>query len=290
MKATALTTLVVFMVCTLPALRAQSPITISQPELSLKGDKVQIGYDLMNTSRTERFTVRIEVTTESGRMINPRTLTGDVGPQVNGGNNKKIFWDIGADSIFLDEEVFIQVIALPELPPEPVTHPLTAEKENAAEAVPEEAGPEESVDSRSGLATKEYNRTALIMQSIAFPGLGLSRASGNPHWLRGVAGYGCLAGSVYLNRKGWNSYQDYLASEDPNAVDDLFDQAYNARKYSQILGYAAVGVWAVDLAWTVLGTSNMERYYQAMERRGISFDTTLEPLSNTPLITMRYRF
>ncbi|MCK4745564.1 MAG: hypothetical protein KAT15_00940, partial [Bacteroidales bacterium] len=119
----------------------------------------------------------------------------------------------------------------------------------------------------------------------------LSRLNqGAPHWIRGVAGYGCLAGSVYLNRKAWNSYQDYLNSEDPNSVDDLFDQAYNAKGTSQILGYAAIGIWVADLAWTILGTSQMNKDQTSINRKGFSIGTTVEPVSNVPLIALRYKF
>jgi hypothetical protein len=206
------------------------------------------------------------------------SLTGDIGKGVTGAGNKKIIWDIKADSIFLDEEVFVEIFALPETPP---TEPVTMVEDPVKE---ESAPPEKSKQ-------KDLNRTSLIIQSVAFPGLGLSRLNpGQPHWIRGVAGYGCLAGSIYLNRKSWSTYQDYLNSEDPNQVDDLFDKANSTQKTSRILGYAALGIWVADLAWTIIGTSGMNTDKLAGKEKGISIGADVEPMSNTPMIALRYRF
>lgn len=234
--------------------RAQNSVEVSPPELSLKNGKVHVDYDLLNSSRSEKFTVRIEISDDKGDLVPARSLSGDIGKGVNGGGNKKIIWDIGADSIFLDGDVFVEVYAMPETPPVAQTPPEETQEETKDDTR-EEVSP-----SASGSKQKQFNRTAIILQSIAFPGLGLSRVNpGKPHWIRGVAGYGCLAGSVYLNRKSWSTYQDYLNPEHPGAKDDLFDQAYDSKKTSQILGYAAVGVWVADLVWTILGTSDMNQ-------------------------------
>lgn len=291
----------IVLACTLINLRAQTGVKVSQPELSLKGGKVQIAFDLLNSSRSEKFTVRVEITGESGNHIPARSLTGDLGEGVPGGNNKKIIWDIEADSIFLDEEIFVEVYALPEAPPEAEIIP--EEQEDTAETISEETVEEEAKEPVEEKTTepvaeeppeessgKELSRTSLIIQSLAFPGLGLSRLTGSPHWLRGVAGYGCLATSVILNRSGYNTYQDYLNSEDPNAVDDLFDKAYNAQRTSRILGYAAIGIWAADLAWTIIGTSHMNKDQLSRNRKGFTIGTTVEPVSNVPLIALRYQF
>ncbi len=173
---------------------------------------------------------------------------------------------------------------LPETPPV-AESPPQEQIEEAKHEVKEEPASDKTI------AVKEYNRTLIIVQSIAFPGLGLSRINpGKPHWIRGVAGYGCLAGSVYLNRKAWSTYQDYLDPEHPGGKDDLFDQAYDTKRTSQILGYAALGIWVVDLAWTILGTSDMNKNQLSYHPKGLSIGTTIEPVSNVPLIALRYVF
>ncbi len=275
--------IILVLTCSFSNIRAQSPVVISDPALSMKSGKVLIEYGLLNSARSDKFTVRIKVTLESGKQVPASSLNGDVGEGVTGGGNRKIVWDIEADSVFLDEDIFVVVYAWPEAPPVAVV-PLQEEQEEPESTETEE--PPVTGDQ----AGKEFSRTGLIIQSMAFPGLGLSRITGAPHWLRGVAGYGCLAGSVYLNRMGWSTYQDYLNSEDPAVVDDLFDQAYNAKKRSQILGYAAIGIWVVDLAWTIAGTSGMNKGQLSDNAKGFSLGTTVEPLSNVPMIALCYRF
>ncbi len=269
--------IILCMVCFFTSLCGQQAVVVSEPVLSLKNGKVHIEFQLLNTSRSETFTVRAVITDQGGNSIQAKSLSGDLGKGVSGGGNKRIIWDIEADSMFLDEDIFVEVYALPEtqaiavIPPE--------------EDVREEEAREES---NSG---KELNRTSLIAQSIAFPGLGLSRLNpGSPHWLRGVAGYGCLAGSIYFNRRAWSNYQDYLGSESPSNVEDLFDKTYNEKKTSGILAYTALGIWVLDLAWTIIGTSGMNSDQLSMKQKRLSIGTTLEPVSNIPLIALFYKF
>ena len=285
--------------CMLSVLQAQTTVEVSDPVLSMKNGKVLIEYVLLNTSRSEKFTIRIEITNQSGNRIPARSLSGDLGEGISGGGNKRIVWDIVADSIFLDEDIFVEVYALPEAPPVSEILPevvedtvVTIQKEPMAEETrePVEEETKEAVADATEQDKKEFNRTSLIIQSMVFPGLGLSRLTGSPHWIRGVAGYGCLAGSVYLNRKAWSTYQDYLGSETPDGVDDLFDQAYNNQRTSRLLGYAAIGIWVADIAWTIIGTSDMNKKSLAGNPKGISIGTTVEPVSNVPLIALRYRF
>lgn len=264
--------IILCMVCFFTSLCGQQAIVVSEPVLSLKNGRVHIEFQLLNSSRSETFTVRAVITDQGGNSIQAKSLSGDLGKGVSGEGNKRIIWDIEADSIFLDEDIFVEIYALPETP--------------AIAVIP----PEEEVREKSS-SGKKLNRTALIAQSLAFPGLGLTRLNpGSPHWLRGVAGYGCLAGSIYFNRRAWSNYQDYLGSENPTNVDDLFNKAYNEKKTSGILAYTALGIWVLDLAWTIIGTSGMNSDQLSMKQKKLSIGTTLEPVSNIPLIALRYKF
>jgi hypothetical protein len=269
------------LLCLLCNLQAQGPIEVSKPSLSLEDGKVRIDYSLLNADESGKYTVRIEVTGQKGDRIPARSLSGDIGKGISGRGNKTIFWDLQADNIFLDEEIFVEVFALPE--------ETRAVKEELTQTPPgEEEGKTAATDTGQ---QKELNRTVLIIESLAVPGLGLSRLHpGQPHWLRGVAAYGCLAGSVYFNRKSWNTYQQYQEPPSLDEVQDLFDQAYDQKKRSRLLGYAAVGVWAVDLVWTVVGTSKMNEGSRTGKNRGLSFEPSFDQLSGAPLLTMRYRF
>jgi len=279
------------LVCYFGTLYGQYDVEVSEPVLSLKNGKVLIEYQLLNTSKSEKFSIRIDITNQLGKTIDARSLSGDVGKGVSGGGNKRIIWDIEADSIYLDEDIFVEVYALSEATPVPVDPP---EEQIAKEKDPVKGPGEdfiEDTEEEKLRSRKQFNRTSLIAQSIAFPGLGLSRLNpGTPHWLRGVAGYGCLAGSIYYNRMAWSNYQNYLGSENPTEIDDHFDRAYQQKKTSGILAYVALGTWVVDLAWTILGTSGMKGDQFSATQKRISIGTTVEPVSNVPMIALSYRF
>ena len=129
-----------------------------------------------------------------------------------------------------------------------------------------------------------------MLQSLAMPGLGLSRMTGKPHWLRGVAGYGCIAGSVILNRKAINTYAGITDLEDYDAKDELFQKSQSQDIMSDLLAYAAVGIWVTDIVWTMLGTSDLKLKPLYSDAIGISLKTTIDPLTYAPLVGIRYRF
>ena len=280
------------------ALQAQKIVEVSEPELSLKNGKVLIQFDLLNTTRSEKFTIRVDITVSGGESINARSLDGDVGEGVPGGAKKKITWDIGADSVFLDEDIFVEVYALPEAPPVVVVPPPVEEKkeevqpEDLSEAKNEEAVAEDTKepaaeDQGSG---KEFSRAGLILQSVALPGLGLTRYTDKPHWIRGALGYGCLGGSIVVNWLAYDSYTAYQTADNAADIDDFFNKAQSRKTTSEILGYAAIGIWVADLVWTFIGTSDLNKKQTAGELKGFSIGTTVEPVSSVPLIALRYRF
>ena len=219
MKKAYITLLITLCTCSTLELMAQSTVEVSRPDLSLKENGISISYKLINSSESEEFTIRIEVSDSNGRIINAKSLSGDIGENIPGGLNKEIFWDIEADSIFLDEEIFVQVYAQPEAPPVVEDSPVAEEDSPVAEEdspvveenqITEESSnksAEEIGESPPPSTGKGFNRAGIIAQSALFPGLGLSRVNpGKPHWIKGVVGYGCIAGTLYLNRMAVTSY------------------------------------------------------------------------------------
>ena len=349
---------IIFLTLVLAPLGAQPTVEVSGPELSLNKGKVLIQYDLVNTKRSEKFTIRIEVTLTTGEHLNATSLSGDIGEGVPGGANRKIVWDIEADSVFLDEEIFVEVFALPEAPPvieepvavvpppveeekkeevkeEPVVdqarepfeedkkEPVSEEtiepvaektKESVAEKTKEPVAEEskdttrlitdetpgekpgepakDSLDTgtESSDAGTEFSRAGLILQSVALPGLGLSRYRQKPHWIRGVLGYGCLGGSVALSYIAYDSYTAYQTADNEADMEDFFSKAQSRKSTSEILAYTAIGIWVADLVWTFIGTSDLSKKQTAKDLKGFSIGTTVEPVSSVPLIALRYRF
>ena len=263
-------------------------------DLSWKDSRVQISYDLLNSVEADKFSIRVEVSDAKGRLFNARSLSGDIGENVKGGFNKKIIWDIVADSIFLDDEdIFVEIYAL-FTPPSVVEKPIMEEQLTEEKTVTIEESPPGFADqpaSEENPMVKEFNRTSIIVQSLVLPGLGLSRVNpGQPHWIKGVVGYGCIAGALYFNNKAMISYDAYKNVSRLEDVDDLFNKAEKQDLTSEVLGFVALGVWVTDLVWNILGTADLNLTNPSVSHKGISFGTTVEPISSIPLIALRYKF
>jgi hypothetical protein len=154
--------------------------------------------------------------------------------------------------------------------------------------VEEEASPAKEPPPESGL--REFNRTGIIIQSLALPGLGLSRVTGKPHWIRGVAGYGCVAGAIVLNRMAINDFNTIKDLENVRDVNDAFDRSVRRDQISEVMAYTAVGIWAADLVWTILGTADLKQNPFSSETAGFAVKGNLDPLSCVPMISIRYQF
>ena len=163
-----------------------------------------------------------------------------------------IEWDLTSDKIKMNAKIFVKinVKAMPQNP------------------------------QSSGI--NEYNRTAIILQSLAFPGLGLSRVRGKPHWIRGVAGYGCIAGAVIMNRTAISTYDEIAGLSDYDEKNALFEKALSQDNISEMLGYAAIGIWVTDLIWNIAGTSDLGKGFSVMSHS--------DPISGTPMIGLNYKF
>jgi hypothetical protein len=68
-------------------------------------------------------------------------------------------------------------------------------------------------------------RTSLVFKSLVFPGWGLTNLKKKPHWIKGLAAYGCVAGSAYLNRQAVNTYAQIDSFQDYQDKDDLYQKA-----------------------------------------------------------------
>lgn len=300
--------IILFSVILLPAhlLIAQSEFEVAKPDLSLNNHGIQIDYQLLNSSLSDTFIVRIEVTDTHGRFIQAQTLSGDVGENIPGGSDKRILWDIEADSIYLNAEIFIEVYAelqapqvaeiLPQVvdtppkivdtPPKIVDETVQNVKDTAQNT--EVIAMEEKISESGG---KSIKRTGIVLQSMLLPGLGLSRVNpGQPHWIKGVVGYGCIAGTLYFNKMAVKSYNEYLASNSSSERDISFNQAERQDVISEVMAFAAIGVWVTDLVWTIVGTSHLNMVQSSVNHKGISLGTSFEPVSSVPMLALRYKF
>ena len=122
----------------------------------------------------------------------------------------------------------------------------------------------------------------MVLSSIILPGWGLSKTlQGEPYWLLGVAGYGCIAGSVYMNRTAIKTFDDYKVSMDADESNVLYDKAVKQHKISKSLGYSAAGIWAISIIWTLATPA---------PSHGISIQPVYNQYMNCTMISINYKF
>lgn len=178
----------------------------------------------------------------------------------------------------------------------------TAVTEKKTETEPQaEVATEGNERKESTPEKKEKNRTDKSMQvgsnlllSTACPGWGLTRLSGGkPYWLIGVAGYGCIASSYYLNRLSSSNYDKYLNSSDINNTDEM-DDYYNTGKKqytaSNILALSAITIWVADLGVTWFKASKMKQSAASAKAGSFSIGSSYDYYADTPLISIFYTF
>jgi hypothetical protein len=278
-----------------PTCHAQTKVRVSDPGLE-----------------DEKYIISIDIKDENGNPIDANALIGDIGIVEEGGTNKLITWNLESDNIFLDAYVFVQINANVIPPPVPViTEPeeeiVEEVTDNQKEAHAEEIKKQDVIIEDKPKATeserttnaketspvtrpKNFNRVGIVIQSLALPGLGLSRTTGKPHWLRGAAGYGCLAGSIILNRTAVNTFNEVEDFVRFDEINEAYNKSSRQDNISEILAYTAVGIWVTDFIWTLVGTSDLKRSIPYTASRGLSFKGDIDPLSNVPRVSIRYRF
>jgi len=276
---------------------AQS-VKVSDPRPELRGNTIYIYYDIIGSDSSEEFLVSLLVLEKNGQEIPARSLSGDIGESVYGGKDKVIKWDLSSDQVEMEAQIFFKVLVKRILPPEPVVvlpPPIEEKTEeevlsqvagNGEEELQEVGDTEEPARERVNEKIKEFSRVGIVAQSLVVPGLGLSRITGKPHWLRAVAGYGCIAGSVILNRKAISTYDKIPGVENPDFKEKLYQESLTQDLSSEILAYTAVAIWVSDLVWTLLGTSDLNK----MTGHGLSFMSVIDPVTSVPLVGLKIRF
>jgi len=294
-----------------PICHAQTSARLTDPRLEIKDNILHITYDLLNSDPSEKFNIAIDIKDEHGNTMDANTLIGDLGNDVGGGSDKRVTWNLEADNVFINAYVDVKITAsiipppaqiIPETEEEVVqeivndddlpNQDMMEENEVRDEGI-KESRPENEVNNTelpTEGATHSFNRAGIVIQSLPLPGLGLSRVTGNPHWIKGVAGYGCLIGSVVLNRISVSTFNSISDIDDVDDVTDAFNSSVRQDNMSEVLAYAGLGIWITDVIWTVIGTSDLKTRPLFSQSRGFSMRSHIDPLSNAPMISLRYKF
>jgi len=270
-----------------PICCAQTKLKVSDPKLELKDNKLHISYDIIESEPGDRFSINIDIKDENGKTLNVNSLSGDIGVVEDGGTNKRIIWDFEADDVYIDAYIYVKLNARIVPRPEPVVSDPQEETTQKI-AGEEKTGPEAALPEVTRGA--DYNRTGIIFQSLAFPGLGLTRMTGKPHWIKGVAGYGCIAGSIVFNRLAVSNFNTIEDLDRVNQVTETFEKSVQQDNISEILAYAAIGIWVTDFIWTLVGTSDLGDGSFDNRSRGLSLRSNIDPLSKIPMVGLRYKF
>ncbi|MBL7114118.1 MAG: hypothetical protein ISS19_19440 [Bacteroidales bacterium] len=250
----------------------QIRVNITKPRLELSDENLIIEYDILSADPSDLFKVRIEVTNASGIKINALSISGDVGEDISGGINLRILWNLEKDEISLDKEIFVEVVAEKKKLPE-------VQKE----IIPVETTPTTVV--------KKISKGNMVLSSTVFPGWGLSKAKqGKPCWLLGVAGYGCIAGSVILNRTAIMTHDDYKVSLDADESITLYDKSVMQDNISEYLGYTAAGIWAVSLIWTIATSTASQELSDIQKFNNISIQPGYNQKMNCTMVSISYKF
>jgi hypothetical protein len=250
----------------LPLVYGQN-VEVSEPKLELRNNTIHISYDILNSTSSEAFSVELIVRDADGNQIPTTALTGDVGEVVSGGSGKQITWDLAVEKIEMNAQISVKIYVT-AVPPAPETD---------APVPPAPVSGE-----------KTFSRSSLMLQSALFPGLGLSRYRGGPHWIKGVAGYSCLAGAVIMNRKAISTFEDIYAQTDYDEQDKLYQESLNQDKVSEILVYTAIGIWVSDLVWTFVASSDLNRSSATAQRFRVN--SSFDQLSFAPMLAFTYQF
>lgn len=238
----------------------QTKARILNIDFNLVGEDIVITYEIDNYAPGEKFDITIEVITESGKKLDARSLTGDIGRNISGGKNKTVTWDFKNDNIKLTEGIYVEVIA---------ESLLVIEK-------PKPSG--------------KKSLGGAFAKSVVFPGWGNSSISGGPYWLFGLAGYGCIAGSVMFNNQSYQSLQDYRVSHDIDERDQLFSDAESKNQLSTILMAGAAAIWVTDITILLIKSNNPQNLSYKQKEVVPRLGYNIDPISKSPVMTLKITF
>jgi len=287
--------LCLFLITCLMHLLGQGKVEMTQPKLMLVNDTLIIRYGFIGSKPLDIFNVRLEITDSAGRIIPARSFSGDIGDSIYGGQQKVILWNMAADSISVSQNLYVEVVSK-KLEAAPVPVPQSVISDSLQGKVVEDSTVKS--DDETIVADKEassvkavpYKKNNVLLSAIV-PGWGLTRLSnGKPYWLIGVAGFGCIATSVYFNRKAVASYDNYKESFDVNVYPDYFTEAEQQYLISNIFAYSAIAIWVIDLGVTVLRAKKVQKSLYTGNLSRVSIGSGYQGSTRTTFLTMNYRF
>jgi hypothetical protein len=276
-------------------LTGQVKVEMTQPQLMLVNDTLIIRYGFIGSKPWDVFNVRLEVTDSAGRTVPARSFTGDIGDSIYGGQQKIILWNLAADNIFISQNLYVEVVsekldAIPLPMEQPVLNDSLSAQMAEYSAAKKNDGSVVAEKEETSVKTEPYRKNNFLLSAI-IPGWGLTRLSdGKPYWLIGVAGFGCIASSVYLNRRAASSYDSYKNSYDVTEYTDYFNKAEQQYLISNLCAYSAIAIWVIDLGIVALRSQKIRKSMPARNLSRLSVGSGYHGSTNTSFVTLNYRF
>ena len=194
---------------------AQSKALVKNVNFELVNNELIITYDITKHKPAEMFKVWMKVYTAQENELKSESASGAIGENVAGGDHKKIIWNPKNDNVFLDNDIYIQILA---------------------------------TSTSGGGGGSDVSTGKWLAISALYPGAGNAKVSSNKVWLAaGALGYGCMVGSVLMNGKASKSYDNYLLSQDASTRNNFYNDADSQKQLSTILFVSGAVIWAADL-------------------------------------------
>jgi len=249
----------IFITATINSLHAQvivdSHAEIKNVDFNLVNDQLVITYDLVNARANEKYIVNISIYTEAGKKVDAKTFIGAIGENITGGYGKRIIWDISTDIAYLDDKIYVELEAIHQNPK--IIQPIGKGK--------------------------------AMLLSTFYPGWGSSKTTVKGyHVMKGILGYGCIAGSFYYRYLSDQSYTDYRNSSNTSERDDFYDKSLKENKTSKILLYSAGAIWLLDYV-TILAAPNRSQQ-KGFRSEIVYLVPSFNPVMNCTGISLKYNF
>lgn len=218
----------------------QTNVNISDVSFRLENNMIVVEYNLISSLPGEKFNIELKFVSETDQTIFPKSLTGDVGKNVEAGNGKRISWDFISDRFEFSGNLkaVIKIASSPS----------------------HSRGP------------------SYALLSVAVPGLGGHFVQDKK--LRPIATtvgtVGLLTYGIVMKSKSNKYYEDYKQTADYADYQKNYDKANSAHHQYYIATRIAAVVWIADIIWVyTTGRKNLKEIgsgLQSSTGSGLTFD------------------
>ena len=235
--------------------QTKANVTINNIEETDEGMLI-IKYSLDNYKSNELFDVNLEVKKGDSNLI-VTSVTGDIGENIEGGNQKTIEWDLLKDNIVLDEYVDVQLV----------------------------------VDAHEDIS--QLTMTQLFVSSTFLPGAGLYRIDRSKNYkLMGYTGYGLIGLAVVFNLGAKSSYNKYSNEIiDFDLRQKYYSHASTYRAITNVCIIGATSIWLTDYLWLYMKKNNIDKKYSFMDtKNNFKIGTSYNALASKPMLNLQWYF